>query len=223
MHRKDLDSNIPALWSISTPDALSLQGFQKTKNGFYDEFSGKVVVDIGAWISDFLWVLSESSYPKKLIAIDPIYQNELEYQNAIKRTQKRIYDLQIMVGKWWNGNRDDDVYRMMQSLDERKKLIDSAASRRMYKWIEYFWESSEEQLRSADYIFITFLLEHIPDWIWFIENIEHHLKQGWKIIITDFFIRPPIQILLENGGIWRSSVKILGKDARKRISLEISY
>ena len=45
---KKIPHEIPALGSISTPDALVLQGFRKTEDGIYDGFKGKVIIDIGA-------------------------------------------------------------------------------------------------------------------------------------------------------------------------------
>lgn len=219
---KKIPHEIPALGSISTPDALALQGFWKTEDGIYDGFKGKVIIDVGAWISDFLEVLSVYSYPERLIAVDPIYEREGEYKKAIERTQKLIHELRIVIGKWWDGNKNDETSRMLESLDERQRVIDTAESRRLLKWVEYLWRLSPSDIASADYIFITFLLEHLPDWKWFLENIERHMKVWWKIIITDFLIRPPIQLLWQNMKFWESTLRIIGKDERKRVSLEIS-
>jgi hypothetical protein len=55
-------------------------------------FEGKRVVDYGAGLSDYVDVISQRSNPRALFAVDPIYETQEMFAQAVERTLDLVND-----------------------------------------------------------------------------------------------------------------------------------
>lgn len=218
MNTADHERKHIALWSISTHDMLKLIGNHRENRSGLTIFDNTHIADIGSGLSDFLSYISENSSPGKLYAVDPIYTSEESFHQAITTTAKWVQMLTKIFSEWVEWVMTDSLAK----LAERKSIIDTARYRVWAPNISYTSHINSIPKQSLDYIFVTFVLEHIDNWGLFLDNLKGYSKSWGKIIITDFTIKPYMREFRRRIWLWENWYRLLWIDTGNRISIEIT-
>ncbi len=171
--RKPLES----IGGVSAEDILQLA--YNTNQSWFDIFSGKSIMDVGAGFSPLLKIISKNSTPKNLVAIDPIYH--WKEKGAAEQTKASV------------KNFIDKIMRCF--FDEYQKLLLQNAERQIRDVEEFSYEpnihyrTSTYQIspnQQQDIIFLSSTLYVIEDPKKFLQELDFLLKSDGEMVIIDF-------------------------------------
>lgn len=140
-------------------------------------FNNKVIVDFWCGVSDLLFTILESSEPKALYGIDPIFESEDTLENAKNDLHTYLNDFLNLYKKRPGGLPEvrEKLHRRLDVLS-RFPHDDSISYQSNISIIEEW---------TVDYLFINFLLYAVDNKVWFINELLKYLNTSGKIIITD--------------------------------------
>ena len=162
--------HIISLGHLNSQEILHLSWMQENMNAFND----KVVVDFWCGFSNVLWQILDLSYPKKLVWVDVIFENEETYVQGKQCTQEELRVLETAC--LW-------IPDTVRKIIEKRYMLDNFE---FHPEIDYHASMPFYLKEKVDYLFVNFLLYKIQNKQWFISELQTYLNERGKIIITDF-------------------------------------
>ena len=178
--------NIDCIGEVSSQQLLWLTWFSQEWETHISAFDDKVIVDFWAGVSDFLYTVSQISNPARLIAIDPMYENQDVFDEHVARTiwfmKERISEVMKII--------DETPSRLhiniLTDLQRRFKLL-NAASYSDTCWVERRITIEDKTfVKACDYIFVTNTFFYFKNKEALLAILWLMLKDDGKIIITDY-------------------------------------
>lgn len=188
------------IWMIPSLDLLRMLWFSIAIDAQWQwsvpEFNDKVIIDFWAGVSDFCNTVSQLSTPKRLVAIDIMYQGDEFYNEYVAITRsliaEKVRDLHAAIKNdkdviWdWNYDGITELYQHVWNRLKRQVKILSNDSHHNTSVEKYTSINEMQSVWECDFVFATHVLFSMSDRLYWLALISMMLSSDGKICVTDY-------------------------------------
>lgn len=162
-------------------DIVGLQPRIKKDKLYIPELRNKIIVDFGAWVSDFASHILNVSTPKRIVTVDTMYETEESFTIFLNETRLHMERILEDLDKEPESPTKDykqQIRHRQMSLIKSAKFTDESSVKR---------STSIDNLPKniCDYMFMSDVFVSLEDPFRTLIDISRILKPKWKLYITE--------------------------------------